>query len=256
MTGAAGGNVPQTGNGGTGGNATTGAAGSSVTGAAGGFGGAGTGGTTGAAGTGAAGTGAAGTGAAGTGAAGVGAAGTTGAAGSAGMGGDPSTCVGCQISILYTCQDPNTDQATFVVEIKNVGPTILLLKPFVLRYWYTIDPTKEQELDCDTAQKFTCDYIVANNNQVMGHPNPTFVPVVPPRAMANEYVEIKIIQGAIDVGRSSGPIQLRLHNKDFTPRPQTNDYSADCAQPGQQHVDSGKITAYFNGKLIAGTEPQ
>ncbi|HVR01132.1 MAG TPA: cellulose binding domain-containing protein [Polyangia bacterium] len=232
-----------------------------MTGTAGAFGGTGTGGTTGAAGTGAAGTGAAGTGAAGMGAAGAaagstGQAGTTGAAGSAGVGGDPTTCAGCQISILYTCQDPNTDQATFIVEIKNVGPTILLLKPFVLRYWYTIDPTKEQELDCDTAQKFTCDYIVANNNQVMGHPNPTFVPVVPPRAMANEYVEIKIIQGAIDVGRSSGPIQLRLHNKDFTPRPQTNDYSADCAQPGQQHVDSGKITAYFNGKLIAGTEPQ
>jgi len=230
-----------------------------VTGTAGTFGGTGTGGTTGAAGTGAGGTtGAAGAGAGAGGAGGRtgGQAGATGAAGSASMGGDPTTCAGCKVSILYTCQSPNPDQAIFVVEIKNIGPTILLLKPFVLRYWYTIDPAKEQELDCDTAQRFTCDYIVANNNPVVGHPNPTFVPVVPPRRTANEYVEIKIIQGALNVGLTSGPIQLRLHNKDFTPRPQTNDYSADCAQPGQQHVDSGKITAYFDGKLIAGTEPQ
>ena len=86
-------------------------------------------------------------------------------------------------------------------------------------------------------------------------PQPKFVPVTPARTKANEYVELDIVQGAMDVGGTTGRIQLRLHNKDFTPVDQAQDYSADCGSIGQAH-DSPKITAYIRGVLVGGAEPQ
>jgi hypothetical protein len=79
--------------------------------------------------------------------------------------------------------------------------------------------------------------------------------VTPPRTKANEYIEIGFKQGAVDVGGTTGPVQLRLHNKDFTPMNQGDDYSADCGSIGQAH-DSGKVTAYVKGVLVGGLEPQ
>jgi hypothetical protein len=264
---------PNTGGAGTGDVSTTGRAG--TTGAAGTFAGSGAAGTTGAAGTiGAAGTtGAAGNGS-GTGAAGTiagsGSAGTTGAAGANGAGGaggaagaaganagtagsgGAGTCPGCKINVTYTCLTSASDSRSFVVEAKNAGAMLVLLKDLKLRYWYTVDAGKEQELDCDTAH-LTCPYIITNQSPPPAQP--VYAAVTPPRTKANEYVEIAITQGAIDVGGTTGSIQLRLHNKDYSPVNQANDYSADCGSIGQAH-DSGKITAYVGGVLVGGTEPQ
>ena len=229
----------------------TGAAGTTTSGAAGSIAGTGAAGTTGAAGI--AGTaGHTGTsGAAGsttsTGTAGA----TGGGTGTAGAGGT-GTCPGCKVTVMYTCLTGASDSAGFVVEAKNTGSTLLLLHDLTLRYWFTMDAGKEQELDCDTA-RLTCQYIYATNGNTTMPPR--FVAVTPPRTKANEYVEIALTQGAIDVNGTTGPIQLRLHNKDFTPMNQMDDYSADCGQVGQSH-DSGKITAYVKGVLVGGTEPQ
>jgi hypothetical protein len=233
-TGAAGG-AGSLGSAGMGG--TTGAAG--TTGTAGAFGSAGTAGTTGAAGT----TGTAGN--AGT----TGTAGTTGAAGTG-----AATCPGCKIDLVYTCLANGTDSRNFAVEAKNSGSSLVLYKELTLRYWYTADAAKEQVLDCDTAEKLTCNYIIKSTNQPPA-PQPKFVPVTPPRSKANEYVEIAITQGAMDVGGTTGRIQLRLHNKDFSQIDQSQDYSADCGSIGQAHASS-KVTAYIRGVLVAGTEPQ
>jgi hypothetical protein len=245
------------------------------TGTAGGAGATPTGGTTGgAAPTGAAGTsdaagttGAAGTGGvAGSGPAGnVGSAGATASAGAGGQAGaaggtasggagGAATCPGCKVEVVYTCLANGTDSRNFAVEIKNQGSMLVLYKELTLRYWYTADPSKAQELDCDTADKLGCNYIVKSTD-APPKPQPMFVPVTPPRTKANEYAEIDIVQGALDVGGTTGRIQLRLHNKDFSPIDQTMDYSADCGSIGQAH-DSPKITAYIRGVLVSGTEPQ
>ena len=192
------------------------------------------------------------TGAAGTGAA-AGATGTGGASPTGGAGG-AATCPGCKINVQYTCLSGASDSRNFTLEAKNTGSMLVLLKELTLRYWYTADAGKEQELDCDTADKLTCDYIVKSTD-LPPSPQPKFVPVTPARAMANEYAELDIVQGAMDVGGTTGRIQLRLHNKDFTPIDQTQDYSADCGSIGQAH-DSGKVTAYVRGVLVGGTEPQ
>ena len=205
-------------------------------------------GATGAAGTEA--TGAAGTGATGT----AGSNGTSGSAGAVGAGGTAGagTCAGCKINVTYTCLSGASDSRSFSVEAKDTGTMLVLLKELTLRYWYTADATKAQELDCDTAH-LTCAYIITNQSPPPAQPK--YVAVTPPRTKANEYVEIAFVQGAIDVGGTTGPTQLRLHNKDFSPIDQTQDYSADCGQVGQAH-DSGKITAYIRGVLVGGTEPQ
>ena len=236
---------------------TTGAAGASAAGATGGgaagssTGAAGAATTTGAAG---ASTGAAGaattTGAAGASTGAAGAATTTGAAGAGGA----ASCDGCKIEVVYTCLGTGTDSRNFVVEAKNAGTSLVLFKELTLRYWYTADASKEQELDCDNAEKLTCNYIVKSTD-APPKPQPKFVSLTPPRTKANEYVELAIVQGAMDVGGTTGRIQLRLHNKDFTQIDQTADYSYDCGSVGQAH-DSPKITAYIRGVLVSGTEPQ
>jgi Cellulose binding domain len=180
----------------------------------------------------------------------AGASGTAGAtAGTAGAGG-AGTCPGCKITVDYTCNSGAPDQALFIVDATNAGSSLVLLKDLTLRYWFTVDAGKPQELDCDQAQ-LTCAYILTS----MSTPPVNFVPVTPPRTNANEYLEIAFKQGAIDVNGKTGNIQLRLHNKDFTPMNQADDYSADCGSTGQAH-NNPKITAYIKGVLVAGTEPQ
>jgi hypothetical protein len=206
-------------------------------------------GTTGAAGTsGAAGTtGAAGTaGAAGTtGTAGTsGAAGTTGAAGTGG-----GTCPGCRVTVLYTCLNDASDAAGFVLEARNEGTTAFLLADLTLRYWFTADAGKELELNCDVA-RLGCNKISSSTSQ----PPVKFTPVTPERPKANTYFEVTFPPGALDVGGTTGNVQLRLHNKDYSPMSSADDYSADCASKNNAH-DSGKVTAYLKGVLVGGTEP-
>jgi hypothetical protein len=226
-----------------------------------GDGGAGTGaaaGTSGAAGT----TGAAGTsGGAGTssppltGVAGTsGAAGTTGSTsggagttGSAGTGG--GTCPGCRVSVVYTCLSDASDQASFVLEAQNKSAFAILLGDLTLRYWFTADPGKESELNCDVA-KLNCSKISTSQSQ----PPAKFQTVSPPRPKADTYVEIRFPPGALDVNGTTGNVQLRLHNKDHSPMTQSDDYSVDCGSKNTPH-DSGKVTAYLKGVLVGGTEP-
>jgi hypothetical protein len=220
------------------GTAGTGAAG---TGAAGSSPFAGVAGTSGAAGTSAAGTsgGAGTTAAAGTG----GGAGTSGAAGTGG-----GTCVGCRVSVVYTCLSDASDQASFVVEAQNKSGFAILLGDLTLRYWFTADG-KEPELHCDVA-KLNCSKISTSQSQ----PPVKFQSVVPPRPKADTYVEIKFPAGALDVNGTTGNVQLRLNNKDHSPMNQADDYSVDCGSKNTPH-DAGKITAYLKGVLVGGTEP-
>ena len=230
----------------TGAGDTTGAAGE--IGGAGSAGNAGTSGAAGSFGSGAAGTAstAGASGSAGAGGA-AGASSSTGAAGAGGAG----TCVGCKVEVTYTCLSGASDSASFILNATNMGTKLFVLGDLTLRYWYTMDAGKEQELDCDTAQ-LTCAYIITSMSPAPAAPK--FVAVTPPRTGANEYVEIAFTMGAVDVNGKTGPIQLRLHNKDYSPINQADDYSADCGATGQAH-DTSKVTAYLKGVLVGGTEP-
>jgi hypothetical protein len=210
------------------------------------------------------------TGAAGFAAAAAGSSGTAGSSGAAG-----SSCASCEVEVEYTCRamqdcpeagadaasDASTKsgQASFVLDVTNEGPTSFPLSSLTLRYWYTLDALKPQELDCDAAD-VGCTNIVTTTTPTMSMPTPrepNFVEVMPPRTEANEYVEIAFTAGALalDPMLDTGPIQLRLHNQDFSPITQCDDYSYDCPMTGTT-IDAQKITAYINGVLVWGVEPQ
>jgi len=221
---------------------------SGFAGAAAGFAGAGAAGATGAAG---AAIGAAGAiGGAGAGAAGAGDAGATGAAGAA------MPCTTCMVKVQYTCRADDSDgaQASFVLDVTNESSTTFPLTSLTLRYWYTVDVGKDQELDCDYA-KLGCTNLVTSADT---SPAPKFVAVMPPRMYATEYAEIAFKAGALslDPFLDTGELQLRLHNKDFSPFKQADDdYSYNCSMKGNP-IDWPKITAYLDGVLVWGTEPE
>jgi hypothetical protein len=187
----------------------------------------------------------------------TGAAGAVGAADAEGLAGaagpvDADDAGAPQVKVLYTCRSNDTGQASFVLDVTNEGSLSFALSDLSLRYWYTIDAGKQQELDCDVAN-LGCTNIVTSADT----PGPKFVAVMPPKPKANEYVEIAFKVGAfaLDPLLETGQIQLRLHNKDFSPIVQTDDFSYDCSAMGAA-APSTKITAYIDGILVWGNEPQ
>ncbi|HVZ74405.1 MAG TPA: cellulose binding domain-containing protein [Polyangia bacterium] len=165
----------------------------------------------------------------------------TGGATNAGTGGAVATppCPGCKVVVQYTCLSDAPDQATFVLEILNQGQQVFLTQDLTVRYWYTDDPTKPQELDCDDAR--------------LGCPNIKSKFVVVNRAKANVFAELSFPPGAVDTMGTTGRIQLRLRNMDYTQIDQTDDYSQDCADRSA-HANM-KVTAYLKGTLVGGVEP-
>jgi len=161
-------------------------------------------------------------------------------------------CTTCMVEVDYTCRSDDTGQASFVLDVTNEGTTTIELPRLTLRYWYTIDLGKAQELDCDVA-KLGCTNVVTSADVA---PAPRFVAVMPARMDANEYAEIAFLPGALalDPTLDTGDLQLRLHNKDFSPIKQTDDYSFDCSMKGNAAVTT-KITAYVDDVLVWGTEP-
>jgi hypothetical protein len=191
----------------------------------------------------------------------TGAAGVLFGAGSAGQGGASGStgaampCTTCMVKLQYTCRSNDTGQASFVLDVTNESSVSFPLSSLTLRYWYTLEAGKTQELDCDFA-KIGCTNLVTSADTTP----PKFVPVTPARVDANEYAEIAFKAGALslDPFLDTGEIQLRLHNMDFAPITQTDDYSfdaANCAAMTPTAVEWSQITAYLDGVLVWGTEP-
>ena len=187
-------------------------------------------------------------------------AGSSGAAGAdggqIGAAGASMPCTTCMVKLQYTCRSNDSGQASFVLDVTNEAAVSFPLTSLTLRYWYTVDAAKEQELDCDFA-KLGCTNLVTSADT---SPAPKFVPVTPARDGANEYAEIAFTAGALslDPFLDTGEIQLRLHNMDYSPITQTDDYSYDadnCAAMAPTAVEWSKITAYLDGVLVWGTEP-
>jgi hypothetical protein len=184
----------------------------------------------------------------------LGAAGNT--SGAAGQSGTDTPCTTCMVKLQYTCRSNDTGQASFVLDVTNESSVSFPLSSLTLRYWYTVDAGKPQELDCDFA-KIGCTNIVTSADMGAG---PKFVPVTPAKDEANEYAEIAFKPGALalDPFLDTGEIQLRVHNNPYSPITQTDDYSFDadnCAAMPPPTVEWSKITAYLDGVLVWGTEP-
>ncbi|MGE9751919.1 cellulase family glycosylhydrolase [Bacillus inaquosorum] len=109
-----------------------------------------------------------------------------------------------------------------------------------VRYWYNAK-NKGQNYDCDYAQ--------------IGCSNVThkFVMLHKPKQGADAYMELGFKNGTLSPGASTGDVQLRLHNDDWSNYAQSGDYSF---FQSNTFKTTKKITLYKHGKLIWGTEPK
>lgn len=127
--------------------------------------------------------------------------------------------------------------------IVNTGLSALPLSGLKIRYWYTREGTDNQN--------FSCDYAAVNCSYVTG----TFVAVSPTRTGANYYLEVGFTTaaGSVAAGGQSGEIQTGISMVNWGNYTQTDDYSYDPTK--SSFADWTKVTLYYNGVLIWGTEP-
>ncbi|MCY9042537.1 cellulase family glycosylhydrolase [Bacillus inaquosorum] len=146
------------------------------------------------------------------------------------------------ISVQYRAGDGSVtgNQIRPQIHIKNNGSTTVDLKDVTVRYWYTAK-NKGQNYDCDYAQ--------------IGCSNVThkFVMLHKPKQRADAYLELGFKNGTLSPGASTGDVQLRLHNDDWSNYAQNGDYSF---FQSNTFKTTKKITLYKHGKLIWGTEPK
>ncbi|GHN02040.1 hypothetical protein WSM22_35290 [Cytophagales bacterium WSM2-2] len=148
------------------------------------------------------------------------------------------------LSLKVTAESKNpatTNTISTFVNISNEGNTPIDYKDLSARYWFTADGS--------SPLNFWLDYAKIGNSAVSGH----FVTVSPIRTNADTYLELKVTptQSTFFPLSSTGTIQYRVSKSNWSNFNQLNDHSY---QAGAS-AENSKITLYYKGQLIYGTEP-
>jgi hypothetical protein len=186
--------------------------------------------------------------------------GTKGSAGATGAGGAPSAskCPGCMIEVEAECQTGTSKEEIRVyLALVNEKATPVDLTQLTLRYWFTRD-------DTTSVPGLAVDY--AGGPFTAAQVTSTYVPVSPALTGANTYLQIGFTSATPPLTgfTTSGELQLRLNDYvtgswDIS---QSDDYSFQaCAGSAKAYASPfngtpwSRITAYFAGELLYGTEP-
>ena len=136
---------------------------------------------------------------------------------------------------------PTDDSIQPFLNIQNNGQSIAL-HDLTVRYWY--------QTDTAVSETFHCDY----TDRGCGHLTGNFVNVDGTEG-ANRYFELGFVDNGYYLlgGRNSGDIVLRINRTDHVSYDETTHYSYDGTV--SQYAVSEKITLYYQGELVWGTEP-
>ncbi|MBO0949819.1 cellulose binding domain-containing protein [Fibrella forsythiae] len=150
------------------------------------------------------------------------------------------------LTVLHRDVDNYADNNAIqpLIELQNQGNTALPLSAITLRYYLTVEGAAAlSNLSINYAQ-------VGNGNVRL-----RYVPLSPAQQGASGYVEFSFTDGAgsLAAGASSGPIQAYFAKSDYAGLNELDDYS--YALVRNQLVGNLRITAYYNGVLVAGVEP-
>ncbi|QKZ12532.1 cellulose binding domain-containing protein [Spirosoma sp. KUDC1026] len=131
-----------------------------------------------------------------------------------------------------------------LLQLVNEGSAPLPLSAITLRYYLTVEGTAPlSNLSIFFAQ-------VGERNVRL-----RYVPLNPARSGASGYVEYSFSPdaGSLAAGANSGNIQSYFAKADYSAQNELDDYS--YAMVRDQLVANPRITAYYNGTLVWGTEP-
>ena len=139
-----------------------------------------------------------------------------------------------------TINSSNNTISTFI-DLRNEGNAAVDYKDVTARYWFTSDGASPLH--------FWVDYAKIGNNAISG----SFTTVSPVRTNANTYLELKVnpLASTFYPLSSTGNIQNRITKSDWSNFNQLNDYSY---QSGIM-AENTRITIYYKGQLVYGTEP-
>lgn len=161
---------------------------------------------------------------------------------------EPAAAVSSGLAVQYQVGENGSGSATNsdikpVLALVNTGTTAVPLSELTVRYWYTTDTTQPQT--------YACDWAVVDCANLTHQ----FVALTTPRDGADHYLELGFTSaaGTLPGGGSSGAIQSRITNADFSPYDETDDYSFDPTKTNL--ADWTHVTLYRNGVLVWGTEP-
>ncbi|WP_375444613.1 cellulose binding domain-containing protein [uncultured Fibrella sp.] len=156
------------------------------------------------------------------------------------------TVTSIQLQVLHRDVDNYADNNAIqpLLQVVNQGSEALPLSALTLRYYLTLeDLTQQPNLSVTYAQ-------LGSSNVMM-----RYVPLAQPRQGAFGYVEYSFTQGAgsLAPGANTGAIQSYITKANYSRLNELDDYS--YATVRDQLVVNPRITAYYNGVLVAGQEP-
>ncbi|RYF78260.1 MAG: hypothetical protein EOO39_01910, partial [Cytophagaceae bacterium] len=157
-----------------------------------------------------------------------------------------SVTVGGRLTVLHRDVDNYADNNAIqpLIVLQNQGLGTLPLANLTLRYYLTVE-------GASALSNLSINYAQVGNQNVRLR----YVPLSPAQQGAAGYVEYSFTAGAgsLAPGASSGAIQTYFAKGDYSGLNERDDYS--YATIRDQLVNNLRITAYYNGVLIAGIEP-
>lgn len=148
------------------------------------------------------------------------------------------------LSVSYQNQNQTTGGNTIstYLSINNTGNQPVAYGDVTVRYWFTEEGTQSLNYWIDYAKKGTSNI------------SAKFVALSPVRTGADHYFEtaVKGSVGTLYPLSNSGNIQYRIAKSDWSNFNESNDYSYAAKDVMKEN---SKITVYYKGSLIYGTEP-
>jgi hypothetical protein len=136
----------------------------------------------------------------------------------------------------------NSNTISTYLVISNEGNVPVEYKDISVRYWFTSEGT--------SPLNYWIDYAMMGNANLSGQ----FVGLSPALTGADAYFELKMSAsaGSLYPQGNTGNIQYRIAKSDWSNFNQLNDHSY---KPVAPFSDNTKITVYYKGVLLYGTEP-
>mgnify|MGYP003639345044 FL=1 len=149
-----------------------------------------------------------------------------------------------EIIVLYKNKDGVSNNSIKPnLSIINTGNQPVGLEDITLRYWFT--PEGASPLN------YNIDYAVLNKSNIVG----TFDESTTPYSGATNYFEVGFEEtaGQLYAYSETGEIKFRIHKQNWSSFDESDDFS--YKNTVNDYSENSKITAYINGQLVWGEEP-